>query len=139
VVHDDHERTLFEFQIDPACGIGQDKSANAHPAKHARGKGDFRRRIPFIQMHAPLHDRDCDVAGLSDHHLTRVANGGGSWKRRNAGVRNASRLRQLAGKSTEAGTQHDSDTRTKRRLRKQKLSSRFGTDKVSLVRHNSFL
>ena len=118
----------------PARCVGQDDGANSHAPEHAHGKRDLLCRISLVKMHAALHHGHRDGARLSDHHLSSVADCGGSRECRNVSVRDALRVGERIGKPAETGTQHQTNSRTQGSSSKNDLCGGF-CGGINIVSH----
>src|SRR5690349_6317595 len=97
--------------FDSTSGVGEDDGLYAHTRKHANGKRDVFGGIALIQMDAALHPGDRNISNLAENKLSRVADRCGLGKVRNFRIGNSSGGGELVRKSTEAGTQDQSDFR----------------------------
>src|SRR5271168_1653733 len=80
-------------------------------------------------MHASLHHGHGNLAGLADHELSSMTDRCRARKCRNVSVRNADGVGKIVSKRSQAGTQHQSDLRAQRRLRKYECCCGFSSTK----------
>ena len=86
VVANHHQRPLLIFEADAPRGVGEDHGANPQARENANGERHLLGGIPFVEMHSSLHSRDRNTGRCTDHHLSRMSDGGGARKEWNVRV-----------------------------------------------------
>ena len=84
-------------------------------------------------MRAPLHGGDRHGAGVTEDHLSGVADGGGAGKGGNVRVGKASRGGERIGEGAQAGAEDESDLWAQGRARQDELGG--GVSECELVGH----
>src|SRR3984957_1060623 len=121
-----YQPTLLVSSIDSPRCVGQNRGFNSHAPEHPHRKGNFLRRVSFVEMHPALHCRHNDTFDFADDQSSRM-----SYRRRfreawNFLVRNPGRLRQFIRESAQARTQYQHDLRPQLCLGEYEFRGAFG-------------
>ena len=111
LVLDEHQVAGIQARVDPARGVGHDQHPRAERVHDAQREGHLGRRIPFVQVEAPLLGDDGDAAGLPDDEPARVPLHRGHREAGQIVVVHRDRRGQGVGEPAEAGAQDERDAR----------------------------
>src|SRR5258708_39826161 len=126
---------LLVFDINSSGSISEYDSLNAHASENPHRERDLVRRVTFVKMHPPLHDRNRNISGETNDHLSGMSNGRRLRKARNTRVRDSRCFGELVSKAAKPGTQHKPNSRTQRSLRQQKVCRGFSAREIITVQH----
>src|SRR5258708_36172248 len=80
---------LLVFDINSSGSISENHSLNAHASENPHRERDLVRRVTFVKMHPPLHDRNRNISSETNDHLSGMSNDRGLRKKRDAGIWNS--------------------------------------------------